>query len=219
MLINKHFTGVKYLFLPSSTYYFHLKTNILTDFQFCIIVTLIRVNRKQLNILKIFLEYLEFYIITYWRWFSPKSCLTNCRRSYLNLIQMGLSGAPNKWKWGSLPPPSLNPLHITHNDEAWQNHLLLLWREIMGKMHNLWFFAFTEFSKVVLFSVVPIWMMSVKLVTPDHSHQKENLFLFLMTMSILNYGGSGSWNFQNVIFYTFWQRAKLLFFLNIDMQV
>ena len=32
-----------------------------------------RVNKKQVNILKTFLEYLEFYIVTYWRWFSPKS--------------------------------------------------------------------------------------------------------------------------------------------------
>ena len=29
-----------------------------------------RVNRKQLNILKTFLEYLEFYIVAYWRWFK-----------------------------------------------------------------------------------------------------------------------------------------------------
>ena len=36
-----------------------------------------RVNRKQPNILKTFLEYLEFYIVAYWRWFSPKSYLTN----------------------------------------------------------------------------------------------------------------------------------------------
>ena len=36
-----------------------------------------RVNRKQLNILETFLEYPEFYVVTYWRWFSPKSCITN----------------------------------------------------------------------------------------------------------------------------------------------
>ena len=36
-----------------------------------------RVNRKKLNILKIFLKHLEFYIFAYWRWFSPKNCLTN----------------------------------------------------------------------------------------------------------------------------------------------
>ena len=31
-----------------------------------------RDNTKELNILKMFLEYLEFYIIAYWGWFSPK---------------------------------------------------------------------------------------------------------------------------------------------------
>ena len=36
-----------------------------------------RLNRKQLSILKIFLEHLVFYIVVYWRWFSPKCCLTN----------------------------------------------------------------------------------------------------------------------------------------------
>ena len=36
-----------------------------------------RVNRKQLNILETFLEYPEFYVVTYWRWFSPNSCITN----------------------------------------------------------------------------------------------------------------------------------------------
>ena len=36
-----------------------------------------RVKRKYLNILNIFLEYLQFYIVAYCRWFSPKSCLTN----------------------------------------------------------------------------------------------------------------------------------------------
>ena len=44
------------------------------------------VNRKQLNILKTFSEYLEFYIAAYWRWFGTKSCLvTNyiLRASYL----------------------------------------------------------------------------------------------------------------------------------------
>ena len=25
--------------------------------------------------MEIFLEYLKFYIVTYWRWLSPKSCL------------------------------------------------------------------------------------------------------------------------------------------------
>ena len=34
-------------------------------------------NRKQLNLLKTFLEYLGFYIVAYRRRFSPKSCLTN----------------------------------------------------------------------------------------------------------------------------------------------
>ena len=36
-----------------------------------------RVNRKQFNILKTLLEYLENYVFVYWRWFAPKSCLTN----------------------------------------------------------------------------------------------------------------------------------------------
>ena len=36
-----------------------------------------RVKRKHLNILNIFLEYLQFYIVASCRWFSPKSCLTN----------------------------------------------------------------------------------------------------------------------------------------------
>ena len=36
-----------------------------------------QINRKQLNILKTFLEYLEFYIHAYWRRFSLKSGLTN----------------------------------------------------------------------------------------------------------------------------------------------
>ena len=36
-----------------------------------------RVNRKQLNILETFLEYPEFYVVTYWRWFSPNSFITN----------------------------------------------------------------------------------------------------------------------------------------------
>ena len=31
-----------------------------------------RVDRKQLNALKIFLEYLEFYMVAYWKWFSLK---------------------------------------------------------------------------------------------------------------------------------------------------
>ena len=35
------------------------------------------INRKQFNILKTFLEHLEFYIVAYWRWFSPRSCLKN----------------------------------------------------------------------------------------------------------------------------------------------
>ena len=35
------------------------------------------ISRKQRIILKAFLEYLEFYIVAFWRWFSPKSCLTN----------------------------------------------------------------------------------------------------------------------------------------------
>ena len=40
------------------------------------------VNRKQLNILQIFVEYLKNCIVAYWRWFSPKSFLTNyIRRS------------------------------------------------------------------------------------------------------------------------------------------
>ena len=34
-----------------------------------------RDNTKQLNILKMFLEYLEFYNIAYWGWFSPKVAL------------------------------------------------------------------------------------------------------------------------------------------------
>ena len=38
---------------------------------------LVRVNRKKLDILKTFLDNLEFYIIAYWRWFSPKICSTN----------------------------------------------------------------------------------------------------------------------------------------------
>ena len=36
-----------------------------------------QVNRKQLNILKTFLEYLENYVVAYWGWFSHKSCLKN----------------------------------------------------------------------------------------------------------------------------------------------
>ena len=36
-----------------------------------------RINRKQLNSPKIFLEYLEFYNVPYWIWFSSKSCLKN----------------------------------------------------------------------------------------------------------------------------------------------
>ena len=36
-----------------------------------------RVNTKQLNILKTFLEYLEFYTDAYWRLLSPKSYLAN----------------------------------------------------------------------------------------------------------------------------------------------
>ena len=31
-------------------------------------------NRKELNILKTVLEYLEFYILVYWRSFSPEIC-------------------------------------------------------------------------------------------------------------------------------------------------
>ena len=33
------------------------------------------VTRKQENILKMFLEYWEFYLVAYWRWLSPKICL------------------------------------------------------------------------------------------------------------------------------------------------
>ena len=36
-----------------------------------------QVNRKQLNFLKTILEYLELYIVAYWKWFSLKSYLTN----------------------------------------------------------------------------------------------------------------------------------------------
>ena len=36
-----------------------------------------RVNRKQLNIAKAFLKYLEFHLVAYWGRFSPKSCLIN----------------------------------------------------------------------------------------------------------------------------------------------
>ena len=35
------------------------------------------VKTKQLKILKTFLEYLEFYIVSYRRRFCPKRCLTN----------------------------------------------------------------------------------------------------------------------------------------------
>ena len=40
------------------------------------IKTFNRVNRKQMNILKTFLEYLKFQMAAYWRWFGPKGCLT-----------------------------------------------------------------------------------------------------------------------------------------------
>ena len=39
--------------------------------------TLNGVNRKQLDILQTFLEYLEFYIVAFWGWINPKSCFTN----------------------------------------------------------------------------------------------------------------------------------------------
>ena len=44
------------------------------------------VNRKQLNIPKTFLEYLEFYIVDYWRRFSPKKLLNKFRPKWLLLI-------------------------------------------------------------------------------------------------------------------------------------
>ena len=61
-----------------------------------------KVNRKQLNILKTFLEYLEFYIVIYWRWFSPKICLTNyilrasCLWTGCSLEQKSVLGLKNK---------------------------------------------------------------------------------------------------------------------------
>ena len=36
-----------------------------------------RVNRKQFNVLKTLLEYLENYAAAYWRWFGHRSFLTN----------------------------------------------------------------------------------------------------------------------------------------------
>ena len=47
-----------------------------------------QVKRKRLIILKIFLEYLEFHIVAYWKWCSPKSCFTNYvpRAGYLYCI-------------------------------------------------------------------------------------------------------------------------------------
>ena len=52
-------------------------------------------------------------------------------------------------------------------------------------IHNLWFFSFTEFSKLVLFSVVAILMMSVKLITPDLIKMAHMLEIFKMWYFII----------------------------------
>ena len=49
-----------------------------------------------------------------------KSCL-----NALTLFTIGFFGAAHGWEWGWLfVPPSLNPTHISYNDEARQNYTL-----------------------------------------------------------------------------------------------
>ena len=79
-----NFKSIPVTFQRSSlTYCIPLVKDQSSFYEVCIVVCMNikafnSVNRKQLSILKTFLEYLKNYIVANWRWFSTKSCLTNC---------------------------------------------------------------------------------------------------------------------------------------------
>ena len=120
---------------------------------------------------------------------------------------MGLSGAVHEWKWEKTHPLILNLLRIHHllntsNISIFHQKLAIF--VISGNkvkncilIHNLWFFSFTEFSKLVLFSVVAILMMSVKLITPDLIRIAHMVEIFKMWYFVIFYS-------KTIIYLKYW---------------